>query len=278
MDEVGATVGQDPLEEHIQSLANILSLVAIISGMEKAAINRVLLSLGTDMVGVQTRMIIDQNMARKLLLQIASEEDEQTALHVASDMAFVAKAWSPVLEEYMSSDPYRLLPFAEIIFSLTNYSGVTLQNYGAFDRFGGPDVVLPMPQLSAALSPYPVPQVGLTWELVGFHDPPDQALVASDRKNIYLFKAASSGIDLRFSELERNTEDDARREHDVRIDRTLFAAFVAGLLGDMLYWAARLRAHALPGHETWQRLQALLTASGEQTTQPDQPDKPHTTG
>ena len=49
----------------------------------------------------------------------------------------------------------------------------------------------------------------------------------------------------------------------------------AGLLGDMLYWAARLRAHSLPGHEVWQRIQALLTvAEGVKAVVDSRPAKP----
>jgi hypothetical protein len=250
-------------DEHIQSLANILSLVAIVGSMDKAAVQRVLITLGSSLMSIQTRPSVDRDMARKLLIQIAREQGEETALHVASDMAFVARAWRPVLDEYLPADPHRMLPYAEIIYTLVVYSGSTLQDYEAFDRFGGPDIVLPMQQLTAALKTYAVPHVGLAWEMVGFRDPPDQALIASDVDNIYLFKAASSGIDLRFSELERNSGGDARLEHDVRIDTPLFAAFVSGLLGDMLYWAARLRSHALPGHEMWRRVQALLTSPGD---------------
>ncbi len=247
-------------EERIQSLADILSLIAIVGQMDKAAVQRILISLGSSLLGVKTDLVVDRDMARKLLVEIAKEEGEDAALYIASDMNFVARAWRPVLVEYTITDPYRLLPYAEIIYSLVIHSGVTLQDYEAFDRFGGPDVVLPMSQLNAALSAYAVPKPGLTWELVGFQDPADQALIASDAQNIYLFKAAPSGIDLRFSELERNTETDARREHDIRVDRPLFAAFVAGLLADMLYWSARLRAHTLPGHEMWQRIRALLAS------------------
>lgn len=259
---------QESAEERIQSLADILSLLAIIGRIEKAAIQRVLVALGAALFDVQTAPTVDREMARKLLIEIARESGEGAALHIASDMTFVARAWRPVLDEYMPIDPYRLLPYAEVIYALVNHSGVALQLHEVFDRFGGPDVVLPFNQLTAALSPYSIPRPGLKWELVGFRDPSDQALVASDAKNIYLFKAASSNIDLRFSELERDSQEDARHEHDVRIDGPLFAAFVAGLLGDMLYWAARLRSHALPGHEIWQRVQALLMAPPTPKAQP----------
>lgn len=245
-------------DERIQSLADILSLVAIIGRIDKAAIQRVLIALGSSLFDVQTAPVIDREIARKLLVQIATEAGDDAAVHIASDLAFVARAWQPVLDEWLPGDPYRLLPYAEILYSLVNYSGVVLQQHDAFERFGGPDVVLPLHQLTAALSAYSVPSTGLRWELVGFQDPPDQAMVASDAQNIYLFKAASSGIDLRFAELERGTDNVAKREHDVRIDSPLFAAFVAGLLGDMLYWAARLRSHTLPGHEIWQRVLTLL--------------------
>lgn len=249
-------------EERIQALADILSLVAIIGLIDKAAIQRVLISLGSVLLDVQTTPVIDRDMARKLLGEIAHEAGEEAALHIASDMAFVARAWRPVLEEHLPLDPYRLMPYAEIIYALVNHSGVALQQYEVLDRFGGSDFLIPFDQLSAALSTYAAPKPALKWELVGFREPSDQALVASGEQNIYLFKAASSATDLRFSELGRGNDDDNRREHDVRVDSPLFAAFLAGLLGDMLYWAARLRAHTLPGHEIWQRIQALLVTPG----------------
>jgi hypothetical protein len=255
-------------EQRIQALADILSLVAIIGLIDKAAIQRVLISLGSVLLDVQTTPVIDQNMARKLLAEIADEAGEDAALHIASDMAFVARAWRPVLDEYLPLDPYRLMPYAEIIYALVNHSGVALQQYEVLDRFGGSDFLIPFAQLSAALSTYAVPKIGLKWELVGFREPSDQALVASDEQNIYLFKAASSAADLRFSELGRGGSEEDRQQHDVHVDSPLFAAFIAGLLGDMLYWAARLRAHALPGHEIWQRIHTLLvTPSGAKTVQ-----------
>jgi hypothetical protein len=248
-----------PDEERIQALADILSLIAILGKMEKAAVQRVLLSLGTTLAEApDSEQVVDRNLARDLLAQVAEERGETAAMHIASDMTFAARAWRPVLEKIQPLDPYRILPYAEIIFSLVNHTGVTLQDRGVFEHFGGSDFVLPMPQLTTALSAYPLPLPGLSWELVGFNDPPDQALIASDAENIFLFKSATSGINLRFSELERGTNEDARVEHDVLVDRPLFAAFVAGLLGDMLYWAARLRTHVLPGHDLWQRIQDLL--------------------
>jgi len=250
-------------EERIQALADILSLVAIIGRIDKAAIQRVLISLGSTLFDVQTAPTVDRELARKLLVEVAAISGEDAALHIAGDLAWVARSWRAVLDEYMPIDPYRPLPFAEILYALVSYTGYTLQEHDAFERFGGPDVVLALPQLTAALSPYPIPRPGLRWELVGFKDPPDQALIGSDAQNIILFKAASSGVDLRFSELERGNEDAPRSEHDVRIDMPLFAAFIAGLLGDMLYWAARLRSHTLPGQEMWMRIQTLLvTAEG----------------
>lgn len=245
-------------EQRIQALADILSLVAIVGMIDKAAIQRVLVSLGAALLDVQTTPVIDRDMARKLLTEIARESGEDAALHIASDMAFVARAWRPVLEEYIPFDPYRLMPYAEIIYALVNHSGVALQQYEVLDRFGGPDFLISFSQLSAAMSTYTVPRPGLKWELVGFRDPPDQALVASDAQTIYLFKTASSATGLRFSELERGGQNNSRQEHDVHVDSPLFAAFIAGLLGDMLYWAAKLRAHTLPGHEIWQRIQTLL--------------------
>jgi hypothetical protein len=262
-------------EERIQALADILSLVAIVGRIDKAAIQRVLISLGSTLFDVQTAPVVDREIARKLLIEIAGVAGEDAALHIASDLAWVARSWRPVLEEYMPLEPYRPLPFAEIVYGLVSNSGYTLQEHDAFERFGGPDVVLPLPQLTAAMSTYPIPRAGLRWELVGFKDPPDQALIASDAQNIFLFKAAASGIDLRFSELERGREDEAKSEHDVRIDMPLFAAFIAGLLGDMLYWAARLRSHTLPGYEIWQRIQALLTvAQGVKAIADDDPEPP----
>jgi len=252
---------QPTTDERIQAMADMLSLVAIIGRIDKAAIQRVLLSLGSTLLDVQTAPVVDREIARKLLVDIALEGGEDAAIHIASDLAWVARAWRPILDEYLPLDPYRPLPYAEILYGLVSFSGVALQEHDAFGRFGGPDVVLALPQLTAALAPYPVPKGGLRWEMVGFTDPPDQAIIATDSQNIFLFKAASSGVDLRFSELERDTEADARQEHDVQIDSALFAAFTAGLMGDMLYWAARLRAHTLPGYELWQRIQALLITS-----------------
>ncbi|MBN1429168.1 MAG: hypothetical protein JXB07_12405 [Anaerolineae bacterium] len=267
---------QSTPEQRIQALADVLSLVAIIGLIDKAAIQRVLISLGSVLLDVQTTPIIDQNMARRLLSEIAREVGEDAALHIASDMAFVARAWRPVLEEHLPLDPYRLMPYAEIIYALVNHSGIALQQYEVLDRFGGAEFLIPFDQLSAALSTYAVPKPALKWELVGFREPSDQALVASGPENIYLFKAASSATDLRFSELGNRDIDDHRREHDVKVDSPLFAAFLAGLLGDMLYWAARLRAHTLPGHEIWQRIQTLLvTPTSTRTSQlkPSSPDK-----
>jgi hypothetical protein len=249
-------------EERIQSLADILSMVAIIGRVDKAAVQRVLIALGSSLFEIQSEHVIDYDLARRLLMEIARESGEDAALQLAGDITFVARAWRPVLDEYQRIDPYRLMPYAEILYALVNYTGVALHEHEAFERFGGPDVVLPMLQMSAALAPYPVPVPGLKWEMVGFSDPSDQALVGSDANNIYLFKAASSGIDLRFSELERGSEGEARRQHDIRVDSALFAAFIAGLLGDMLYWAARLRSHTLPGQDIWDRLQTLLVLSG----------------
>jgi hypothetical protein len=245
-------------EERIQELANILSLIAIVGRMDKMAIQRVLVSLGSTLMEVPGTPAVDRELASQLIASVAHEGGEEAALALTGDMVFIAEAWGPVLDEYSPLDPYRLMPFAEILFQLVNHSGGLLQSHDAFERFGGTDGVLPLNQLTAALRPYPAPAPGLRWELVGFSDPPDQALVGSDESIMYLFKAASSGIDLRFSELERNAEAGARREYDVRIDTPLFAAFVAGLLGDMLYWTARLRSHALPGQEMWHRVQTLL--------------------
>jgi len=253
----------DAQEDRIQSLANVLSLLAIISGMEKAAVQRVLITLGSNLIAVPGEQPISPDLAGQLLAHIAREEGKAAALRVATDLDFVAKAWQPVLDEYDSDDPQRQMPYAEVLFALFNHSAYTLHQYGAFDRFGGPDVVLAMPQLTAALKSYHVPRPGLVWEIVGFDDPPDQALVASDADNMYLFKTASSPVILRFSELARNEESAPRQEHDVRVDAPLFGAFVAGLMGDILYWAARLRADAVTGRQTWRAIQALVTPPAE---------------
>lgn len=265
-------------EERIQSLADILSLVAIVGGMEKSAIQRVLIALGSSLLDVRAPLMVDRDLASRLLVQIAKESGERAAIDVATDINFVAQAWKPVLSDSLlrQPDPHRLPPFGEIIFSLVNYSGHHLQEYGAFDQLGGADMVLPMIQLSAALKGYAIPIEGLSWDFVGFTDPSDQALVASDTQNHYLFKFAPTTTTLRISELERGGDDDARVDHNVRVDPTLFAAFLAGLLGDMLYWAARLRNHADPGRETWARLNALLypSRSTDDNTKPASNDKP----
>lgn len=247
-------------EERIQSLADILSLIAIVGGMDKAAIQRVLIALGSSLLDTRTILMVDRDLASRLLVQIAKESGEKAAIDVATDINFVAQAWKPVLTDTMlrQSDPHRSIPYAEIIFSLINYSGHCLQEYGAFEQFGGADQVLPMGQLSASLSTYSVPKPGLTWDLISFADTADQALVATDAQSHYLFKYAPTPMTLRLSELERGAEDDTRRDHDVQVNPPLYGAFIAGLLGDMLYWAARLRNSAEPGREMWARLHALL--------------------
>ncbi len=248
-------------EERIQSLADMLSLLAIVGGMEKSAVQRVLVSLGTALLDVRTPLVIDRDLASRLLVGIARESGERAAIEVASDMDFVARAWRPVLDDRLNlspGDPYRPLPYAEILFALVNHSGYALADHGVFEQFGGPELLLPLGQLSAALRNYAIPRPGLTWDLVGLGDPSDQALVGSDAVNYFLLKTASSPVRLRVSEFERGAQDDARREHDILVEPPLFAAFVAGLLGDMLYWAARLRQHADPGREIWRRLANLL--------------------
>jgi hypothetical protein len=261
-------------EERIQSLADILSLVAMVGGLDKGAIQRVLVTLGSSLLDVRQPLTVDRDLASRLLVRIAKESGETAAIEIASDMDFVAKSWRSVLKEYLPGDPHRALPYAEIIYALVNYSGSTLEQYGAFERFGGTDLVLPMPQLTASLRVMPLPRTNLTWEMIGFQDPHDQALVGSDEQNFYLFKAAPSAVRLRISELERNNQDEGRREHDITVDPPLFAAFAAGLLGDMLFWAARLRNHAAPGHEIWHRLFALLMPLPKSTTPPLEEDFP----
>lgn len=245
-------------EARIQQIANILSLLALIGGMDKAAVQRVLMALGPELVGAPGDSRIEPDLVARLLAEIARADGEQVALRITAGLSFVASAWQPVLDQYALTDPHRLLPTAEIIYALLNYSAYALFDHGAFRRFGGPDLVLPMQQMTAALKTYAVPRTDLVWELVGFEDPPDQALVASDPGTMYLFKAAPTHVILRFSELSRSSDEGPRREHDVAVDDALFAAFVAGLLGDMLYWAARLRAGAQPGQQTWRRLKAIL--------------------
>jgi hypothetical protein len=238
----------------------MLSLVAILGGMEKIAIQRVLVSLGSALLDVRTPMFVDRELASRLLVQIAKESGESAAIDVADDMHFVARSWKPILEDTLlrPDNPHRALPYAEIIFALVNYSGHALSEYRAFEQFGGADLLLPMPQLTAALRSYPVPRPDLTWNLVGFQDPGDHALVGQDEESYYLFKFAPTPTTLRLSELERGSDEDSRHDHDIHLDPALFAAFVAGLLGDMLYWAARLRNHVLPGHQMWERIQNLL--------------------
>lgn len=248
-------------DEKVQYLADILSLVAVVGQMDATAMQRVLAALGSQLATIQPPAPIDPKLAAKLVAEIATHAGERTAANVAGDIAFVAEAWRDVLSAYRPVDPYELLPYAEIVFALVNHTGVALASREVFERFGGDDLLLPMPQLTAALQPYPAPKPGLKWEMIGFVEPSDQALIASDDEMTHLFKSASSGITLRFSELEPQAQDKPRREHEVRVDKALFAAFVAGLAGDLLYYAARLRGHAAPGHEIWERLQVLL--SGE---------------
>lgn len=261
-------------EDRIQALANILSLVAIISGLDKAAVQRVLIALGSNLMGVPGPVTIEPDLVARLLRQIAREEGEQAALRITDDLGFVAKAWKPVLDMYAAGEPQRVMPYAEIIFALVDHTAFTLQDHGAFDRFGGAELVLPMPQLTAALKSHAVPRPGLVWEIVGFEDPPDQALVASDPEAMFLFKAAATHLDLRFAEYDRAGEQGARREHDVRLDAPLFAAFAAGLLGDMLYWSARLRANAQAGQQIWRRLQTLLAAPAGDSAASIPPNRP----
>ncbi|NDJ52644.1 MAG: hypothetical protein GYB68_06120 [Chloroflexi bacterium] len=208
---------ETPQEETIQSLANILSLVAVLTGMEAAAVQRILMALGSAVADHDPREPVSTDLAGQLLAHVAKERGEEVALNLARDVHFVAKAWEPTLSQYLSDDPYRLLPYAEILYALVIHSGTILESYDAFTRFGGPDIVLTMDQLSAALLPYPIPRPGLRWEMVGFPGPPsDQALVGGDSNKLFLFKSAASGIHLRFSELARDTEDDDRTQRDGR--------------------------------------------------------------
>ena len=60
-----------PDEERIQALADILSLVAILGKMEKAAVQRVLLSLGTTLAEIPESEPAEDNEA--------SEDDANVA-------------------------------------------------------------------------------------------------------------------------------------------------------------------------------------------------------
>jgi hypothetical protein len=248
-------------DEKIQYLSDILSLVAVVGQIDATVMQRVLAALGSQLTAIDPPAPIDPGLAARLVSEIATHAGEKAAATVAGDIAFVATAWRDILREYRPFDPYQLLPYAEIIYALVNHTGAALAARDVFQQFGGDDLLLPMPQLTAALQPHPVPKPALTWEMVGFLEPSDQALIAHDGQVMHLFKSASTGITLRLSELERHSQTQARREHDVRVDRELFTAFVAGLAGDLLYYAARLRGLAAPGHEVWERLQVLL--SGE---------------
>lgn len=245
-------------ESKVQALANILSLIAVTGALDNAAVQRVLVSLGAGTISASTPLVIDRELSGKLLTQIAAESGEEAALHLLRDFNLIADAWSPVFEGFKIDDPYRPLPYAEVIDLLVNHSGRLLNELGVFQAFGGPDLVLPLPQMSASLRPYAIPVAGLNWDMIGFLDPPDQALIAGDSLKLYLFKTHSSPTELRFSELERNSQEDVRQEHSIEVDAPLFAAFTAGLLGDLLGIVARQRQHAAPGHEIWLRLQALL--------------------
>ena len=52
-------------EERIQSLADILSLVAIVGGMEKSAIQRVLITLGSSLLDVRAPLMVDRDLASR---------------------------------------------------------------------------------------------------------------------------------------------------------------------------------------------------------------------
>ncbi len=245
-------------EDRIQTLANLLSLVAIVGRMDSAAIQRVLVSLGSDLVDMAPSTRVNATIVKKLLGEIANEQGQEAAMQIATDLAFVARTWRPVLKQFNEDDPHRLLPYAEILYAFFNYSGRALLEYEAFELFGGQELTLPMRNLSAAMRPYQMPEDNLLWELVGFTDPPDAVLVASNISTMYLLKSASSGIDMRFSRIDRKSEEGERQDTDARVDSSEFAAFVAGLLGDMLYWTARIRSHVLPGQQVWQHIQTLL--------------------
>lgn len=249
-------------EDRIQYLADILSLVAVVGQMDATVMQRVMAALGSQLALIEPAKPIDPRLAARLVAEIATQADERAAAHIASDLAFVAEAWRDVLRQFGPLDPYELLPYAEIVFALVNHTGQALASRQIFERFGGEDLLVPMPQLTAALQPFAAPNPDLTWEMIGFLEPSDQALIGTDETMMYLFKSASSGITLRFSELERDTEAAPRREHEVRVDNDLFAAFVAGLAGDLLYYAARMRGESAPGHRIWESLQVLLSGEG----------------
>ena len=244
----------------IQYLADILSLVAIVGKLDSGVMERVLASLGNELADINPPEPLDPELAAKLIAESAIQSREQSAANIARDFAFVAEAWKEVLAEHRPLDPYQLLPFAEIIFALVNHTGAALAARNAFERFGGDDLLVPMPQLSAALQTHAIPKPNLRWEMLGFVEPNDQALIGNDDKMTYLFKSASSGLTLRFSELELDSQNETRSEYELRVDKPLFAAFVAGLAGDLLYYSARLRNHADEGHEVWKRLQVLLSS------------------
>ena len=246
-------------DDKIQYLADILSLVAIVGKLDSGVMERVLASLGNELADITPPEPLNPELAAKLIAEIAVQSRDQSAANIARDFAFVADAWKEVLTEHRPLDPYQLLPFAEIIFALVNHTGAALADRHAFERFGGNDLLLPMPQLSAALQTHAVPKPDLRWEMIGFVEPDDQALIGNDGQMTYLFKSASSGVTLRFSELELDSQNETRSEHELRVDKPIFAAFIAGLAGDLLYYSARLRNHADEGHEVWQRLQILLS-------------------
>lgn len=247
-------------DEKIQYLADILSLVAVAGKLAPDAMQRVLASLGNELAAINPPERIDPRLAARLIAEIATHAGEEAAADVAHDITFVAKTWRGVLDEHKPYDPYELLPYAEIIFALVNHTGAALAERKAFELFGGDDLMLPMQQLTAALQIYDVPEAQLTWHLVGFIEPDDQALVGRNESTMYLFKSASSGTALRFSQLELDSQDDTKREHDLTVDKPLFAAFIAGLIGDLLHYAALLRGQAAAGHQVWERLNVLLQA------------------
>lgn len=253
-------------EDKIQYLADILSFVAVVGRMDSAVMQLVLASLGSQLAGLKPPEPIDPKLAAQLVAEIAGKAGRKVAAEVTNDLSFVGSAWRSVLEEFGPFDPYEELPYADIIFALVNHTGTAFASHHIITRFGGEDLLIPMTQLTAALKTHSVPKPGLTWQMIGFLEPTDQALIAIDENIMYLFKSAPGPNTLRFSELDRQSMDHPRHEHDVPVNQPLFAAFVAGLASDMIFYAAKLRNQNAAGHEIWQRLLVLL--GGEKSPDP----------